>query len=621
MTSLAAQSAFNAVKPLAIAIAVSAVFSTAGFTQANQDKMLDPVVVTATRSPLAARDIITDNLVISSEEIAQSGQTTLVDLLQRKRGIEIVRSGGPGTASSVQIRGTSNNQTVVLIDGVRSSSSTSGGPTWAAIPLAQIDRIEIVYGPLSTLYGADAVGGVVQIFTKSGAGEPRLTASAGAGTHETKSFEAGISGATGDTHRFSYALSAASERSEGFSSAKPGHSSFNPDKDGYRKNSASGRFALELAKGHELGLTFLQSRNESQFDSGASSFDARGVGRVESYALHSKNQFSKDWSSELRLSRANDKADSMRSSGISTFNTTQDNLSWQNDLKIGGDLLQLILERREEKTNSTQAAVIGERTTNSAALAYLLKRGAHLANVGVRHDNSSQFDSHTTGSIGYGYRITPALRASASVGTSFRAPTFNELYFPGFGSPLLQPEEGKNAEIGLYYEGKKTQLSAVYYRNRLSNLIVNGPCPAGGGLCASNVNEALLTGLSLGASTTLGSFTVRGSLDIQDPRDETTDTRLARRAKQHGSMAIEHRAGAAMSGVELVFSDERYDDAANRNRLGGYGLLNLYGSYEFAQDWSLFGRWDNVFDKDYELARNYATPGSSVFVGIRYGFR
>jgi vitamin B12 transporter len=616
-----------AIKPLTVAIATAAAFPCYTFAQTHQDKMLAPVVVTATRSAQPARDVITDNIIITSEEIAQSGLTSLPELLQRKRGMEITRNGGPGTNSSVFIRGANNNQSIVLIDGVRTGSSTVGGATWQAIPLSQIDRIEIVYGPMSTLYGADAVGGVVQIFTKRGDGAPRLTASAGAGTYSTRSLEAGISGATDGERRFSYSLGAAHEKSEGFSATKPGSpaSLYNPDRDGYQKDSVTGRFTFDIAKGHEVGFTFLNSHLRAQFDNGATAFDARNISKLGSYGLHVKNQFLPHWTSRVQLARSTDELDSLTNSGTSRIDTTQHHLSWQNDVTIGSDVLQLLLERREEKVDSTTTAVARTRDTNSAAVSYLIKRGAHLGNVGIRNDRSSQFGTHTTGSAGYGYRITEALRASASVGTSYRAPTFNELYFPQFGSASIRPEEGKNAEIGVHYDNSKTQLSAVYYRSRIDNLIINlRPCPLGAAAfpfgCASNVNKAELSGLTLGGSTRLGSFTVRGSLDVQEPRDKTIDKILPRRARQHGTLALEYDAGAFKGGAETVFSGKRFDNTPNTVRLGGYGLLNLYGSYDFARNWSVFGRWNNVLDKEYELARNYATPGSNVFVGVRYGF-
>lgn len=615
------------VKPLAVAIAIAAVSPSCAFAQANQEKMLTPVVVTATRSPQYVRDVLSDTIVITSEEIAQSGQASLVDLLQRQRGIEITRNGGPGASSSVFIRGADNKQNIVLVDGVRIGSSTTGSAAWAAIPLGQIDHIEIVYGPLSSMYGADAIGGVVQIFTKKGEGAPYVTASAGIGSYATRTLDAGVSGATSGEHRLRYAITAAHERADGFSATTPGNSSYNPDKDGYQKDSASGQFSLDVAKGHEIGFVFLHSRLDAQFDNKDSTYDARTLHTLGNYALYSTNRLLPGWTSHLQVSQAADKSgtdSSAAASGKSQIDTTQTDISWQNNVTLGTDMLQLLVEQRKEKVDSSSTpALTGQRTTNSAAASYQLKRGAHLASISIRNDNSSQYGSNTTGSAGYGYRITSGFRANASFGTSFRAPTFNELYFPNFGVASNKPEQGKNAEAGLYYEDGVSQASAVYYRNRITDLLVTvAPCPDASvsdpSSCAYNVNKALLTGVSLGASTKLGNFTVRGAMDLQNPRDETTDKVLYRRARRHASVALEYHAGAIKAGAETVLSGKRFDDAANKNTLGGYGLLNLYAGYDIAPGWSLFGRWNNVGNKNYALAKNYATAGSNLFIGVRY---
>ena len=611
-----------ACQSLALALAAFIAFPASAFAQENQEQKLAPVVVTATRIPQIAKEVLSDNLVITSEEIARSGQTSLVDLLQRQRGIEIARNGGPGAVSSVFIRGTANNQNVVLVDGVRVGSATSGGVNWASIPLSQVDHIEIVYGPLSTLYGADAVGGVVQIFTRKGEGAPAPTVSAGIGSYNTRNLEAGISGSNANTR---YSIYAAHENSDGFSAAKPGAFGFNPDKDGYKSDSASGNFSMEWAKGQEAGLNFLYNRLNAQVDV-SPDFDDRNVQKLGTLGLYSKNRLASNWLSTVQLSRSEDKLDSITGFGNTFFNTTQTGLSWQNDISLGKDVLQLIAERRDEEADTSTAALNRSRSTNSIAAAYQLRRGPHLAMFSARNDDNSQFGSKTTGSAAYGYRITDALRANVSYGTSFRAPTFNELYFPQFGIPTNRPERGKNTEAGLYYEDGKSQLSAVYYHNRITDLIVNTfPCPVDPANnpfgCAFNVNEALLTGVTLGARTTLGNTTLRASLDLQDPRDETADRQLARRAKQHGTVGVDYTAGPVTAGGEVVFSDKRFDDSANTIALGGYGIVNLHASYDLTRDWSLFGRWNNVFGKNYELVKNYATPGSNLFVGVRYGLR
>ncbi len=575
--------------------------------------------------PQIASEVLSDNVVITQEDIAQSGQTSLVDLLQSRRGIEITRNGGPGTNSSVFIRGAANNQNIVLVDGVRIGSATTGGASWAAIPLSQIDHVEIVYGPLSSLYGADAMGGVVQIFTKKGEGSLAPVVSAGAGSYNTRNLEAGISGATAGEQKFRYALNAAHERSDGFSATRLGAFGFNPDKDGYASDSASGRFSLALAKDQEIGLSLLHNRLNAQFDN-SKTFDDRNMQTLDAVALHATNRINSTWLSTAQLSQSDDKLDSLTASGRNFFNTRQSDLSWQHDVNIGKDLLQAVLERREEKADTSNPAVNRTRTTNSVAAAYQLRRGAHLATASVRNDDSSQSGATTTGSLAYGYRMSNALRANVSAGTSFRAPTFNELFFPGYGIASNKPEKGRNIETGLYYEDGKSQFSAVYYRNRITDLLVTAfPCPVDPAThqfgCAYNVNKALLTGVTFGANTTFGNYTLHGSLDLQDPHDETTGRELARRARRHGAVGVDYRAGTVSAGSELVFSSKRFDDAANRNVLGGYTLVNLRASYDFAPDWSLFGRWDNVFGKKYELVRNYATAGSSLFLGVRYAMK
>ncbi|MFS0754126.1 TonB-dependent receptor [Noviherbaspirillum sp. 1P10PC] len=607
-----------------LAAAIAAAFPLSTLAQ-QTDGALPAVQVTANRTPQPVRDVLTDNVVITAEQIAASGQTSLVDLLQQQRGLEVSRNGGPGTAASVFLRGAGNSQNVVLVDGVRVGSSTLGGATWSALPLSQIDRIEIVYGPLSTMYGADAVGGVVQIFTKRGERAPSLTVGAGLGSYGTRSLEAGLSGATGGEHAVRYSVNVARERADGFSATRPQSFSFNPDKDGYTRESASGQLGMDLAKGHEIGLTFLHSRLEGEYDAGPSDVNDRSISRIGAYSVYSRNQLLPNWTSLLRFSSGLDKARDISAYGIDTARTRQDALTWQNDITIGSDLAQVLLERRIEHVDSSNFSA-DSRATNAIAASYQMRRGAHLASASLRNDDSSQYGSKTTGNLGYGYRITDALRVNASAGTSFRAPTYNELYFPNYGVPTNRPERGRNVEAGVYYEKGGDRFSAVFYRNRVSDLIVYAAeCPVSPDNypfgCAYNVNQALLTGVTLGASTRFGPYTLRGSLDFQNPRDETTDLLLPRRAKRHGTVALEYATGALSGGVETRFASRRYDDGANTTALAGYGLLNLYASYQLGRDWSVYGRWNNVLDKNYELASGYATAGSNVFVGVRYTLR
>jgi vitamin B12 transporter len=612
MTSpVASQAAFAS---LALAIAAPAAHA--------QATAIDSIIVTATRTPTLASEVISDTVTITSQEIADSGAGSLTELLQRQRGIEVSRNGGPGTASNVFIRGANGNQSVVLVDGVRIASASTGSASWNGIPLSAIDRIEIVYGPLSTLYGADAIGGVIQLFTKQGKGAPSVSASVGGGSDRTFAADAAVSGGT---DQLSYSFSVSKERSDGFSSTRRPSSSFDPDDDGYDRKSAAGQLLYKLSPGHELGATFLYSDTESDYDS--ATFDAYSTQKLANVGVYARNRILPFWTMLVQASQARDKSGSFYGTGpfgSSQVDTTTSTFTWQNDFRIGSDTLQLLYEHRKEEVDASTAELNRTRHTNSVAAIYSLKRGAHLANAGVRHDDNSEYGSKTTGSIGYGYRFTSALRAEASFATSFRAPSFNELFYPGYGNENNRPEEGRNAEAGLRYDDGATQLSAVYYHNKLDNLLLNTtPCPYAGYQfgCAYNVNKALLEGLSLSAERQMGKLLLTANADFQDPKDETTGKRLQRRAKRHANVAAEYELGAVRGGVELQLSSSRFDDAANRNRLPGYGIVNLFATYRFSQDWSALVRWNNVGDKDYELARYYQTGGSNVFAALRYGFK
>lgn len=607
--------------PTSLALAIS-LCSSIAFAQAGPE-----VLVTATRTPQAAADILADTTLITAEEINRSGATNIIDLLQKQRGIEVVRNGGPGTASSVLIRGADAKQSVVLVDGIRIGSSTTGTANWAALPLASIERIEIVYGPLATLYGADAIGGVVQIFTRQGSGAPRITASVSAGSDQTRNADVGITGKTGG---FSYAIAAVRDQDDGFSATKPGSSSYNADNDGYQRESANARFTADVNADSQVGLQYLHSRLAAQYDSGASNFDTRTVQDLDNVAVFANTRITPNWRVLGQVAQADDKSISISSaaaSGTSYIATRQNQFSIQNDVTIGADLLQVLLERREEEVVSGSTAALNtSRATNSIGASYSLKRGPHLASASARRDNSSQYGGKTTGALGYGYRFTPSLRANASVGTSFRAPTFNELYFPGFGVASNKPEHGRNIEGGLYWQDGASEASVTYFHNRLTDLLVTAAvCPVEPAThafgCAYNVDRATLSGVTIGGSTRLYAFDLRGSLDFQDPRDDTTGKQLVRRAKRHAQFSAEYTVGALTTGAGVTVSGRRYDDLANRNTLGGYGLLNLFATYQVTSDWSVLARWNNVADKNYELARNYGTAGSQVFVGLRYGMR
>jgi vitamin B12 transporter len=598
--------------------AIAAAFATIAPTAViAADSTLDPIVVTATRQATRINDLMADISVIDREEIEQAGQSTLEQLLARQSGIQYTANGGPGTNSGVFIRGASPKQSIVLIDGVRFGSATSGDAALSRIPLSQIERIEILRGPASSLYGADAIGGVIQIFTKRGDGDAHFNASTGFGTRNTNDSSVGVSGGN---ELVSYSVQGGYYATDGYSAIhNKNNSAYNRDNDNYRNNSLTGSLSVRPQQGHEIGANFFVSDGTSRYDSGFSPASARrdykNIQDVTSNGLFSRNQINDIWTSTLRIGRSTDKS-TQTSDGVQTgiFQTDQDQYVWQNDIKLPIGTALLATEYLKQSVSGTTSYTVDERTIRSLLAGWTGSIENHRFQTNLRRDDNSQFGGETTGSATYGYQFTPAVRTHVSYGTAFRAPTFNELYYPntgfGGGNPNLKPERSKNGETGVTWEQGGQRLSAVYFHNKVSDLINNWP--------PQNVNNATLQGASFSYSGRFASWSVGASIDLQNPRDDDTGNRLARRADQQMSSNISRSFGDWSLGGEWQLVGDRYDDAANTKKLGGYGLVNLIADYRLQKDWTLFARANNIFDKYYETVNNYSTPGANIFVGIRY---
>ena len=594
---------------------------------ANANSSINPVIVTATRTPTRANDVLADYVYIGPEEIADAGQSSLVQLLQRQRGVEISSNGGSGAIASVFLRGANSGQTLVLIDGVRSQSTNSGSPSWQAIPLSIIDHIEIIFGPQSSLYGSDAIGGVVQIFTKTGDGPVQVGASTGYGTYGTSISDASIYGSTSGDQKIRYSLSATAENVAGFNTIATNNSSrsfYNTTQTmSYTRTGAAGKLSQEWSKGQELGLQVFASRNNGQYPVFSSSKSiGNQINDVSTYALFSKNQFTDNWKSLLQIAQSYDLGQALTPTSNAVTNSRQNIYTWQNDVKVGPDLIQFVAEQKVASVFATSGNLSLSQTTNSFAGAYQLKRGSHLGNASIRNDSISDYEPQTTGNLAYGYFFTNQLRANINYGTGFKAPSFYDLYYPNYGVSTLKPEKSKNSEIGLHYETKAFDVRIIGYSNTISNLIQysSSGCPTGYSSCASNVANAKITGLSIGGAVRSGNFSLKGSFDQQNPVDENTGFVLAKRARQFGNIGTEYKTSKSAFGAEGTLQANR-NDFSNTGYMGGYAIYNLYGNYELAKDWTLFGRWNNIFNKDYQLSYGYNTLGSNLFVGVRYAMK
>ena len=579
---------------------------------------IPPLVVTALRAEQPLTDLLADVTVIGPEEIARAGPGGLVALLQRQPGVEIVTNGGPGSTSGVFLRGANTAQTLVLLDGLRVGSSTSGTAPLEGIPLEQIERIEILRGPASSLYGADALGGVIQVFTRKGGDAFAANGGAGYGSYGTSSVFGGFSGGgAGRAGSWRYALQAGHRQSDGFNAiANPQNFGYNPDRDGYRNDNVNLSLAFRPAPEQEISTQAFKSRLDAQFDAGQG-FDDRTITTVESYSIASRNRLATFWTSELRAAETGDDSNSETSFGPSRFRTRQRLYSWQNELRPGYGALTIIAERREERIDSDAGFAVTSRNTNALTGIYQLREGPHLAQASLRRDDSSQFGARTTGTLAYGYAIAEGLRATASFGSAFKAPTFNDLYYPGFSNPELKPESARNAELALRYSSNALSAGLVAYLNRVRDLIVF-QCDANFNCVPQNVADATLEGVTAELAGRVGELSAKASIDLQRPTDDSNGFLLPRRARRHAAFSLARDAGPLHVGAEVVASSARFDDAANTRRMGGYALLNLTAEYRFGNRWTLFARLDNAFDKHYELAADFNTAGANAFVGVRW---
>ena len=579
--------------------------------------VLDDVVVTATRTAQPLTDVLADVSIVDRETIEQSGAAALGDVLARLPGIEMNRSGGPGGATSMYVRGAETRFTAVYVDGVRvDSQAGSGGANWEAIPIAQIERIEVLRGPAAAVYGSDAVAGVIQIFTKKGEAGVAPYVGVGAGSHGTYRAEAGVSGASGAVD---YALGITRETSKGFNAKKDG----NPDRDDYQATSASGRLGWQLNTAHRLEGNFLYNDTDSGYDVSKTA-DDRSLHRLQALGLGWQAQWSDSYKTRLSVTDSRDRYETRPS--VYFTDTRLRGYLFFNELRVGAHQFTAALERREDElTNESVSSGMRSRAQNALALGYGLRMGAHTVQLNARHDEDSEFGGKTTGSAAYGYAFAPHWRATASAGTAFKAPTLYQR-FSMYGDDTLRPETSRNVELGLKWAERANSFSATVYRNNVSNLIDwqgnTGTCAGNSGPypgCYANVGRARYEGLTLAGAYGLGGVQLRGSLDLQNPKNLDTGRQLGRRAKQHAVLGADTRLAGWTLGAEAQVSGKRYDNNnANAPRLGGYTLFNLYASTRVARDYLVYARLDNLADKNYELARNYATAGRTFFVGVKW---
>ena len=590
---------------------------------------LDDVVVTATRTPVSIADSVVPVQVIDREQIDRSQANSVLDLLRGRAGLDFANQGGAGKLTSLFLRGTASNQVLVLVDGVRIGTATSGMPALQDLPVDQIERVEIVRGPRSSLYGSEAIGGVIQIFTRSAGQGLQQNLALTAGSHNLRQASAGFSNRG---ERGWVSAQGAWQKTDGINACNGSATLFQgcyvdePDRDGYRNTSLNVRGGYALAQtlsveGHVLDAS---SRNE---------YDGSIYGGNEADNRQQVFGGKLLWtpSAAFRLAAQvglnNDQSDSYFAdngarSFVGTFDTRRDTASVQGDILFAeGQQLTAGADWQKDEVTSTTPYAIDSRDNTGVFVEYQGRFGAHSLQASVRNDDNEQFGNHTTGSLGYGFAFGNGLRLTASAGTGFKAPTFNDLYYPWSSNPDLKPEESKSVNVGIaqYADGWNWTFNA--YETRVDQLIALDST-----YTPYNTAKARIRGAELTGFVSLAGFDINAQASVTDPRDRTSgaasyDNWLARRARTGGRIDVDRGFGPLRVGVTATGTGHRFDNATNSVRLAGYGTVDLRVEYAINEAWSLQAKAANVFDREYETVAWYNQPGREYQLTLRYRSR
>ena len=590
---------------VALALALPAFAASAASDPATE---LDEVLVTATRTEIALRDSLSPAQVIGRAEIERSQATSLQQLLSGRAGINLTNMGGLGKQTSLFLRGAGSNQLLVLVDGVRIGSATAGLPALQDLPVELIERIEIVRGPHSSLYGADAIGGVIQIFTRREHGGLQPRAMVGAGSNRLREASAGL-GLGGE--RGWFGADFAFLRTDGINACNgtaagwgAGCFADEPDRDGYRNRSASLRGGGKFGDAWTLEGSALRAEGYNHYDGSWANY-SETVQQVYTGKLRYAPSPRMAW--QATLGRSRDESDDFGSAGfVGGLQTRRDQAALQGDFLLKpGQQLTAGADWLGDRITGSTAYDVASRDNTGVFAEYQGRFGPQQLQAGLRYDDNEQFGSHTTGNLGWGWHFDGGLLLSARYSTGFRAPSFNDLYYPYYGNPDLRPEESKNLNIGLSGGGDGWRWTLDAFENRVDDLISFDSAT----WLPGNVDRARLRGGELTVATSLAGWNLAGQYSHVDPRNRSTGASrgklLPRRARDTGRIDLDRDFGDFAFGTTVNAAGSRFDDAANLVRVGGYATLDLRVEYAFHRDWTVQARVTNLFDRDYQLVDWY----------------
>lgn len=616
-------------KPLAPYLVLTVAATLAQPSLADAD--LSVTVVTASRVQQPLADVLPALTLITRADIERSQAQSLAELLVGEAGFEFGRNGGPGTVTSFFLRGANSTNLVVMIDGVRAQVDGWGSLTGIDIPLQSIERIEFLRGNASALYGEAAIGGVIQIFTRSLDGPAGGYASVKAGSRDSWGAAAGYVGRQGD---LSYRFDVGHERTEGLSAMDAGmNANVNPDRDGASTLNLLGKLEYALAGGWRIGALVRSESLEADYDDSALSTDTHGLKRrVQSVNAHLKGRPAENWQTRLDVSRnvveTRDYLNAvpyLTSSNASLLKGSATSLRWFNTMAVGDNILNAGLENSSESFSSdaTSSGYVADRRLAGYFVGWTRLAGAWSLQGNLRHDTVrvSEVGTSNTGKwrqnswlLGAGYQLADAWRLTGTLSTGFRAPSMGELS----NNIDLLPETHRSAEVGLGYarEGASARVGVFHTRTR-DAIYWQSVSP----WTPVNIGQISNQGVELSGAYRWGSHTLKASVVSQDPWNVSDAKRLARRARLYGSVEYTRRWGTSESGVRLLVSGDRSDTHSVTWAdvvLPGYSTVSLFASKPLSSEWLLRVKVDNLFDRRYQLVHGYNTPGRGLFATLIY---
>lgn len=603
---------------------------------------INPVVVSATRMEQPLSEVLSSVSVITRQEIDRSQAASLADLIQGEAGIEFGRTGGPGATTSFFLRGQNSTNLVILVDGVRSQVDSYGNLQITDIPLQQVERVEILRGNASALYGNAAVGGVINILTRQGKGKPVAYGSATYGAHGTSNLAVGYSGAIDDVK---FDINAGRNRYKGTSSMDATiNSRVNPDDDGYTNQYFSGKLERKINADLSIGARLSSSTAQVDTDSGeAPAFGVIGdlasdvqkfKKKTDALGIYAKKILSNNWISTLDVSQSTLKYEDYKNGtryyrgyGESWQNGlidgTQNALRWSNTYQLtpgvkavfGADVENEKLSAEGNDPYSLKRESRGYFTGATANLDQLsLQANIRKDTLNVSH-NQYSVDSNskpgaTSGLLGAGYQLNQNWRLTSTISSGFRAPGTAEIA----SSATIKPESHVSKEVGASYTSDRSFARMVYFQTQTKDAIAyESTYP----YALSNIGKSQNQGVEASARMVWGGHSLKASYVHQDPWNVSDDKALARRARQYGSLDFSRTIQMYDLGAKVYASGSR-PDGATSNTLRGYSLWTLYASKKLDNEWTARVKLENAFDRQYQLAYGFNTPGRGLFATLQY---